>query len=193
MICAAYIVDKLFNRNRGLLIISVIILISSNYTTDFPRLDNWVLQFIQETQNPAYITPSSAIINFLKDKIHQDDLVFISPDYHIDTIMNYFDKKLRFINRISPDNLRILSQNKFLPQYVYNSQIAPDWLIFYGRREDLIHALPIPKNVNFNNYDLFVLPVYAYDQTTPEFFYHSFTPVKNFSSEDQVFIYRKRG
>ena len=157
----------------------------------FPS-QSWLFAYFHEITNSSYKTSTEVTVNYLNKNIQRNETVFVTPDYNTEPLQFYLDDKIRFINRISPSNNKILSKNKaWLPAYVYNNPEPPDWIIMFGKIQHYDWR-PLPINANLDNYEEIIIPTYAYDMSRPELFLHSFKPITNYPKESNIFIYKKK-
>ncbi len=188
----AYALYQVYLKHKIVGILLCLITIFTNAMTMQMPPKYWLFSYLDEISNNNYQTSTEAVTSFLKDKITPGDQVFVTPDYNVEPLQFYFDKKITFINRISPRNSRILnSNNSFLPDHVYHSQPPPDWIIMFGKSKTQFNWRQPPANVDFTDYQETKLNVWAYDLTRPEISEHRFSPPDKIAEEDHVFVYQR--
>ncbi|MFA4916058.1 MAG: hypothetical protein WC560_05230 [Syntrophales bacterium] len=128
-------------------------------------------------------------VQFLEKRIHQDDLILVSPNHMLGTMEYYLSDKLLFCNIISEDNKNLLAAGVKLPAYIYSTNTTPDWIVSFGLGIDMpkFTAKHLAK-LNYSGYEIHAFLIYGPDVSRPELFWRSFVPKAKFPPEDGLFI-----
>lgn len=189
-----------FNKWIGLVVFSLYFL-TNIFTLHSMR--SFHLDYLNEIMNP-YNTPDIVVAKFLKENAKDGDTAFVSLDRNHEPLIFHLNKKIKFVNRVTPNNERIFPENReVLPKYLYSYKTPPDWVIMYGKfggYTDLsflnfdyrgVFPLGLSPLVNLeNDYKEYVIPVFFADMSRPEIDLRAFSEVKP-KYEEQVFIYKK--
>ncbi len=189
-ILIAFAVDKVRQSGKIVALLVMAALTFTNIMTlQFPSR-SWLIDYLHELTNSAYQSSTEAVVGYLSSRIAPGDTAFVTPDYNVEPLMFYFASKVRFINRLSPTNRRLLAENAFLPSYIYDYDKPPTWIIMFGKSQTQFNWRRLPRAITLTAYDETRLPIYQYDLTRPEIFDHRFYPVSDFAKDEAVFIYR---
>jgi uncharacterized membrane protein len=200
MLIAVYL-TKLKNGNKKWFNLLVGVFLFTNLLT--LKGGSFFYDFLNELKNP-YKTPDIFVANYLYQNAKDNDTVFINLDRSHEPLLFFLNKKVRFINRVHPANQNIIASNRnILPEYVYNFQGPPDWIVLYSKRFDKNSFLTFdlrtvfPKglspNVNIErDYEKpAIIPLFFADLSRPELMYHAFYEIKP-TVENQIYIYHKK-
>jgi hypothetical protein len=190
MILTVYVFQKISSKSRLVGMGIIAIQLFTNGLTLFFPIRFWYRDYVNEVTNSHYIVSTEAVLTYTKPFIKPGDTMFVSPDYYVEPLQFYYGDSVRFINRISPANSRILnSATSFLPDYVSKADQPPDWIVLFGNSPYAYDTRPLPENVKLTSYQEIVLPQFAFDLTRPELQLHSFYPITKFGKQEQVYIY----
>lgn len=190
VIVAVFISEVLKRHKISGLIFFILITFTNIFSLKFPP-SIWLIDYLSEMTNKNYVSSTEASVKFLTDKVRPGDTIFVTPDYNVEPLQFYLKNGVKFVNRISPNNIRLINRkNSFLPGYIYNFRESPDWIVMFGKKENVFNWRKLPANTDLNRYKENRLPVYMYDQTRPEISDHRFYPLTNFKEDESVFIYQ---
>lgn len=193
---SAMILTFLWRKNKWLGLGVLAIYLLTNLFTLLP-FRSFPMQFLGEVMHP-YKTPDKVVADYLQANAKDGDTAFVTLDRDHEALIFHLHDKIRFVNRVSRDNPLLFPENYgVLPEYIYNFQEPPDWVIVYGKLgydgsflTSDYRQVPIWLDLQ-HGYTETVLPVYFADMSRPEIGWRSFTEVKP-RPEEQVFIFHKR-
>jgi len=192
----------LWRWNRWVAGAIAILYLTTNIFTFMP-LRSLPLEYLGEWLHP-YTASNEVVAAYLNAHAKNGDTAFVNSDRAHEPLMFLLGTKLKFVNRLSPDNNAVFPENYGkLPKYTYVFLEEPDWVILYSTHKanssvydfDLRSAYPegLFPSVNVTrDYTLTILPVfYGPDETRPELESHQFTEIDP-SYDEQIFIYHKK-
>ncbi len=200
----AFIFYKILKWNKVIFGVLLILYLTTNLFTLRP-LRFYLFEYLGEIINP-YPVSDELVAKHLAANARENETIFVNYDRSVEPLLFLLDdKRLRFVNRISPLNHVFFPKNfSILPKYVYNFRDDPDWVIKYSTHRfnyrsaydfDIKEFDPVGRTTALdlkNNYDLTVLPVYyVSDISRSEIDRHVFTKIEP-KYDEQVFVYHKK-
>jgi hypothetical protein len=187
---------KVFSFNKIVFSLLFGVFLLSNLFA-FTTPTSLIADYIAEISNP-YQTPDTAVAEYLNENAKDNDTVILSLERDYEPLIFQLQKKLLFVDRITPAKARFFAKNgNRLPRYVSNFLGEPDWVILYSKlpydgtyATELPHQIPPQVNL-VQDYDEIILPVFFLDMTRPEIHWHSFYEITP-AYDEQIFIYHKK-
>lgn len=192
---------ELWRWNRWVGGIVAVVYLSTNLFT-FTPFRSLPLEYAGEWLHP-YTASNEVVAAYLQSHAKNGDTAFVNSDRAHEPLIFLLGTKLKFVNRISPENRAVFPANySVLPKYTYVFVEPPDWVILYSAHSlndsvydfDLRGTYPLglfPTVDLMRDYTRTILPVfYGPDETRPELEFHLFSSPEP-SNDEQIFIYHK--
>ncbi|HOG18090.1 MAG TPA: glycosyltransferase family 39 protein [Syntrophales bacterium] len=162
------------------------IVIGTNLLT-FTPFRSYLLDYIQENLQPFDNSVKAAVL-FLEKRVAQDDIVLVSPNHMLGSVLFYLGDRMLFCNVVSEDNRHVLERQVALPQYIYSGAVVPKWVVLFGLRSDLPHTKNQLNKLPRKDYRMHRLPIFGPDVSRPELFWRSFSPVTGYPDALGLYI-----
>ena len=159
----------------------------------------WLLpSFVKEINEP-YPTGTSEVVAFMKENAHQDDSLWVCPDYMNKPLNFYLGDLLRLGGSLNHHTQIPFANIHSLHAPVLMEEFFPDWIVSFGAQAELNSAIQFFSRQQTEapalpyHYELVkVLDVYWGQTQRPELLWHNFGPLKTFNKQtESVFIFKR--
>jgi len=183
--------------------IAVLILITMTNLLSITSKDwrfRWLLPAYVNEIHHNYPTAYGEAVRFLQENAQQDDMVFGRPECINYPLMFYVGDKIKMCCLLNTKTTLPMTTIRNLNAPLMTKENYPDWIIFFrllpGDKKLLDHFsrphTEQSEQVQFDYQMVKLLDVYGENTTRPELTWHRFSPVTDFSRENNaVYAYKK--
>jgi hypothetical protein len=186
LLVQALVINRLFAWKKLVAVLLLVIVIGTNLLT-FTPFRCYLYEYVKENVQP-FDNSVKAAVQFLEKRIHQDDVILVSPNHMTGSMEFYLADRLLFCNIIGEDNKNLLASGVKLPEYIYSSDTIPDWIVLFGLSIDTPHTARHLAKLDLSQYKTFSFSILGQDVSRPELFWRSFVPITKFQPEQGLYI-----
>ncbi len=148
LLVQSFAIMRIYDWRKWAGILLIFVAVWTNLFTFMPYR-SFLYEYVRENLHP-FDNSVKQSVKFLREKVHQEDTILVSPNHMVGTMEFYLEDKLLFCGVVPPQYKNATVRGRNIPDYAVGCEYNPDWVVLFGLKADQPHTYEQLKKLNLS-------------------------------------------